>query len=147
MPRPSTHSRPRGRTALLILAAIGAGLFLRSAWVPQGFVSKYGGDALWALVVFFGWCLLLPTASTRLVAALAVATSAGVEFGQLYHAPWIDAVRATTLGRLVLGTTFAWGDLLAYLVGIAAGVVGETLGRYDSPTPGGDAHGHQREGP
>lgn len=146
MPRPSTDSRPRGRAVLLLLAVIAAGLFLRSPWMPQGFATKYGGDALWALVVFLGWGFVLPTASTRLVAGLAVATSAVVEFGQLYHAPWLDAVRATTLGRLVLGTTFAWGDLLAYLVGIAAGVVGETLGRYDSPTPGGDAHGHQREG-
>lgn len=41
----------------------------------------------------------------------------GVECPQLYHAPWIGALRATVPGRLVWGTTFCWSDLIAYTVG------------------------------
>jgi hypothetical protein len=48
-----------------------------------------------------------------------------VEFLQLYHAPCIDAIRATRPGRLVLGTTFNAPDLLAYPVGIALGAWAE----------------------
>jgi Protein of unknown function (DUF2809) len=48
-----------------------------------------------------------------------------VEVSQLYHAPWIDGIRSTTLGGLVLGFGFLWSDLVCYLVGIAAGALAE----------------------
>jgi hypothetical protein len=44
---------------------------------------------------------------------LALAFSFAVEFSQLYHAPWIDALRGYRLGTLVLGDTVGWGDLAA----------------------------------
>ena len=46
------------------------------------------------------------------------------EFSQLYRAPWIDAVRATRLGALVLGQGFLWSDLWCYAAGVtlAAGI-------------------------
>src|SRR5688572_10101869 len=48
-----------------------------------------------------------------------------VEYLQLYHAPWIDAIRSTRLGRLVLGSVFNSPDLLAYVIGIALGALAE----------------------
>jgi hypothetical protein len=36
-----------------------------------------------------------------------------------------EAVRATIPGKLVLGNTFCWPDLLAYAVGIALGALTE----------------------
>jgi hypothetical protein len=56
---------------------------------------------------------------------LALTFAWGVEFSQLYRAPWIDAVRGTIPGRLVLGNTFKWLDLPAYAVGIAFGALAE----------------------
>ncbi|MDO4536447.1 MAG: DUF2809 domain-containing protein, partial [Clostridium perfringens] len=41
---------------------------------------------------------------------------------QIYHAPWIDSIRNTTLGGLVLGFGFLWSDILCYTIGIAIGV-------------------------
>jgi hypothetical protein len=46
-----------------------------------------------------------------------------VEVSQLYHAPVVDAVRATRLGHLVLGSGFDARDLAAY----AGGIVGAVL--------------------
>ena len=46
-----------------------------------------------------------------------------VEVGQLYHAPWIDSIRRTTLGGLVLGFDFVWSDLACYAVGVGLGVL------------------------
>jgi threonine/homoserine efflux transporter RhtA len=89
------------------------------------FLAKYADDALWALMVFLGIAVVLPVQSTEAVADLAIAVSCAVESGQLYHAPWLDAVRRTTLGHLVLGDTFAWGDIADYLVGIGAGATAE----------------------
>jgi len=52
-----------------------------------------------------------------------------VEFSQLYQAPWIDMVRSTLPGRLILGSTFNWPDLPAYTLGVAMGVGVEFLFR------------------
>jgi hypothetical protein len=108
------------------LAVIAAGLLWRSRLLPlPPFAFKYGGDALWALVVFYGCGFLLSRTSTARVALIALCLAWGVEFLQLYQAPWIEGLRATVPGRLALGSTFNWPDLLAYALGIAAGAISE----------------------
>ena len=87
-----------------------------------GFVADYAGDTLWALGAFLGIGLLLPRPSTWLVAALAMSFSVMIEINQLYHASWIDSIRGTTLGALVLGHGFLWSDLACYAIGIGLGV-------------------------
>jgi hypothetical protein len=121
--------RSRWMYALAAMGVIGLGLACRAEEVGlQWFVAKYSGDALWGLVVFVGFGFLLRRQSTLLVTALTVGFACSVEFSQLYHPLWLDTIRATRLGGLVLGTpsaTFAWGDIAAYLVGIACGVIAE----------------------
>jgi Protein of unknown function (DUF2809) len=39
------------------------------------------------------------------------------EVSQLWHTPWLDAIRHTTVGRLMLGLGFLWSDLVCYAVG------------------------------
>ncbi len=123
---PPLPARRRVLYAVLALFVVAAGLLWRSGLIalPQ-WLSNNGGDALWALMVFVGFGFLLPRASTFRLALLALTFSWGVEFSQLYHAPWLEAVRATIPGRLVLGTTFNWPDLPAYAVGIAFGAWAE----------------------
>ena len=62
-------------------------------------------------------------ASTRTIACLAMAFSVAVEISQLYHAPWIDSIRQTTLGGLILGFGFLWSDLACYAVEVGLGVM------------------------
>ena len=114
--------------AAAVLAVIGVGLASRH-W-PGLFpaaLGKYPGDALWALMVFAGCGMLRPRACSWRVAASALAISFAVEFSQLYQAPWINAIRGTTLGHLVLGSTFNAPDLLAYAIGVAAGLLAERV--------------------
>ncbi|MHA3773708.1 ribosomal maturation YjgA family protein [Verrucomicrobiota bacterium sgz303538] len=105
---------------------IGAGLLLRSGFLhlPSG-LTKYGGDALWALLVFLmcGWAF--PRLSIGRVAILALAIACAVECSQLYHAPLIDRVRATRLGGLALGSVFNFPDIPAYALGILMGALVE----------------------
>jgi hypothetical protein len=57
-----------------------------------------------------------------------------VEISQLYHAPWIDSIRQTTPGGLVLGFGFLWTDLVCYSVGIAIESLTEWgIGRVRAP--------------
>ena len=54
----TTRKRPRSRVlyALLTLGVIACGLLWRSGIIPlPQWLSKYGGDALWALMVFAGF--------------------------------------------------------------------------------------------
>lgn len=106
-------------TAAVILLGLASrrypGLF------PQAW-GKYPGDALWTLMVFLGLRGLLPGRPAVRVAAYALAVSFMVEGSQLYHAPWLDAVRHTTLGHLVLGSGFDRFDLLAYAAGACIGL-------------------------
>jgi hypothetical protein len=114
------------------LAVVAAGLLWRSGLIPlPQWVSNNGGDSLWALMVFVGFGFLLPRASMLKLALLALGVAWGVEFSQLYHAPWIDASRATIPGKLVLGNTFHWPDLAAYVVGIVPGALVERWWRGD----------------
>jgi hypothetical protein len=116
------HARSRALYALLAIAVVVAGLLWRSGLIPvPQWLSNNGGDALWALMVFVGFGFLFPHTSTLTVAMLALTFAWSVEFSQLYHAPWIDAIRATIPGKLVLGNTFYWPDLPAYALGIALG--------------------------
>ncbi|MCB1130614.1 MAG: DUF2809 domain-containing protein [Verrucomicrobiae bacterium] len=120
--------RSRVLYAALCMAVVAAGLLWRSRFLPlPPVVSKYGGDALWALMVFLGLGFVLRHASTLRLGLIALTFAWAVEFSQLYHAPWIDSIRATLAGRLVLGSTFNWPDLPAYLLGVGAGMVGELV--------------------
>lgn len=128
-PAATSGSRLAGRsTALLLtLVVITIVLGLASRRLPSLFpslVAIYGGDALWAALMVWLVALLRRHAATVHVASIAFTVCVIVECSQLYHAPWIDAIRATTGGALVLGHGFLWSDLVAYGCGvtIAAGI-------------------------
>lgn len=91
------------------------------------FLAEYAGDALWALMVFLLVSTLLGGVSSWLRACIALLFSFLVEFSQLYHAPWIDTIRATTLGGLVLGHGFLWSDFACYTAGVTIGFVAEQV--------------------
>jgi hypothetical protein len=111
---------------LWIVLVMGAGLLWRSSFFSLSrFFSKYGGDALWALLVFLGFGFLFPKTSTLRLALTALCFSWIVEFSQLYHAFLIDSVRATRMGGLILGSAFNLPDLFAYVLGVALGAIAE----------------------
>ena len=114
----------RRRSAYLALAvlAVGLGLLSRSNGVPlPPFIATYAGDTIWALMVFFLMCAIAPRRTTLNVAIAALLFSFGIEFLQFYRSPWIEAIRDTTIGGLILGFGFKTSDLVCYAVGIAIG--------------------------
>ena len=86
---------------IAMAAVITAGFWWPSAANPvSSFWHKYGGDALWALLIFLGFrCVQIRTSLLR-VMLFSLALCFAVEFSQLYHAPWIDSIRNTRLGAL-----------------------------------------------
>lgn len=115
-------ARHRVRAAYVVCFAIAILLGLASrryASPLSALFGKYPGDALWAVMVFFGWGALRPRTSSLSVALLALATCFAVEALKLYQAPWIVGIRHTVLGHLVFGHVFSFENLTAYAVGVA----------------------------
>ncbi len=120
--------RNRLLQTVALAIVLGTGLLWRSRFLPLSpFLSKYGGDALWAHAIFLGAGLCFRHASTLQITLIALGFAWGIEFSQLYHAPWLDQLRSSLPGRLVLGSTFNAPDLLAYGVGIALGAAVECV--------------------
>ena len=104
---------------ILIITTIIIGLLSRHF----SFIPLFIGDILWSTMVYFICRFLFINKKIKFVVLISVLFCFGIEFNQLYKSPWIDNLRHTLFGRLVLGETFLWGDLLSYMVGIALGVL------------------------
>lgn len=109
---------------VIIVMILGLGTRHFSAHLPN-WINRYLGDSLWALMVFFLFGFILRTRETRWITVLAFLFSFGIEVSQLYHSQWIDTLRQTRLGGLVLGYGFLWSDLVSYSVGIGMGILVE----------------------
>lgn len=124
MSPPALMRPPRSRVAygialvLVIAAGLGSRVFGRS--LPP-VIATYAGDTLYATMVFVVLGMCAPRWSTVRLALTALACSCAIEASQLYHAPWIDAIRRTLPGALVLGYGFLWSDLACYGAGVALG--------------------------
>ncbi|PFA22789.1 MULTISPECIES: DUF2809 domain-containing protein [Bacillus cereus group] len=124
--RVRSYRRNRLLYAVLTMTVIILGLGSRKfAYVLPDLLNSYLGDALWALMVFIGFGFLFHKMETKKVALLSLLFCYGIEMSQLYHAEWIDSIRATTLGGLVLGYGFLWSDVLAYTIGVGIGMLCE----------------------
>jgi hypothetical protein len=85
-------------------------------------VAEYAGDTLWTVMAFWILALVRPATAGPTLGAAALAISWGVELSQLIRTPWLDVVRATTVGALALGQGFLGSDLICYSVGAALAV-------------------------
>lgn len=102
------------------IAVVAAGLLVRSSALGLSpFAAKYAGSVLWGAMVFCLVGALVPGAGRLRIALSAAILAATVEFSQLLRVDWLDTFRATPLGALLLGRTFALADVAAYWAGIA----------------------------
>lgn len=117
----------RLRSLALAALTVGVGLAVHRGGpgLPPD-ARDVAGDALWAAMIFWGTGVLAPRASVVARAGAALGISMAVEVGQLVRTPALDAARATTLGHLVLGSSFDPRDLLAYALGVALAAAAET---------------------
>jgi len=97
---------------------------LIAIYVHDNFVRPYLGDVL---VVILIYCFLksffkLPVLITALVV---LAFSFVIEFLQFLNIVEKLGLEKSTMARTVIGTSFAWIDLLTYIAGIAIVLIAE----------------------
>lgn len=137
MASPSPHFRSfKYRIALLASLSI---------IVPLGFITKFypGPGHNWLNNVFGGvpydifWILLIaylrPKVSPLKIALGVCLMTCALEFLQLWQPPFLQAIRLTSLGRLVLGNSFSWLDFPYYFIGSALGWAWVRSLRHRSP--------------
>ena len=110
--------------ALLALCALGLLMRRRNAVSPD-FFTLYFPDTSWTMAVYCAFGLVF-CKDARLHFPAALGVSFLVELSQLWHPPFLETLRATTLGGLVLGYGFLWSDLLCYTVGACICACAET---------------------
>jgi hypothetical protein len=110
----------------LALGTIALGLLvhLRGGGLPAT-VRDVLGDALWAAMIVWWVSALAPAMRPWRRYLFAYLVCALVELSQRFHTPALDALRATRLGHLVLGSGFDARDLLAYACGVGAAGLGD----------------------
>ncbi len=100
---------------------MGIGLLSRLEGVATPyFFQRYGGDTIWAALVYIGFATLFTQTKPLYIALFSLFFAYGIEFLQLYQAPWITAIRSTKIGGLILGFGFLPSDLICYTVGVVA---------------------------
>lgn len=106
----------RVQAMLLVLVVI---LGLACKYVPAlgEWVRDYLNGVFYVLAWTFLLSFLLPACHARCASLSATLLTCILEFLQLWHPPWLEALREITIGRLILGSSFAWDDFPFYFVG------------------------------
>lgn len=113
-----------GRITLLLIAIT----------VPLGFGLKYysGPGHAWcnlygaAVLYEVFWCLaaflLFPSRKAIIpIAMIVFLVTCGLEFLQLWHPPFLEAIRSTRPGVWLIGNGFDWWDFPHYIMGCMSG--------------------------
>ncbi|WP_149913632.1 ribosomal maturation YjgA family protein [Sphingobacterium cavernae] len=95
---------------ILIIITIALGLFSRKI----EFLPLATGDALYAIMVYWGFRFLFTKRPLHYALLLSIAFCFSIEFLQLVRIPFLIEARNHSLLRLVLGQGFLWSDLIAY---------------------------------
>ncbi|MFA9213624.1 MAG: DUF2809 domain-containing protein [Candidatus Methylacidiphilales bacterium] len=118
--------RSRKIYLIIIPSIMGLGILSRKfSYLLPDIINTYLGDATWAAMIYVMMAFVFANKLPKQVAVFSLLFCYAIELSQLYQAPWINAIRNTTLGALVLGSGFLWSDLLAYALGVFCGFVVE----------------------
>ena len=104
--------------ATLIVLVIG--YLSRKNTEGGSFMHDYVGDAIWAAMIYLGFRMVLVHYPLKKSLYVAFIFTYFIEITQLCQADWLNGLRHTWFGGLVLGFGFLWSDLLMYALGIVA---------------------------
>ncbi|MEL7188525.1 MAG: DUF2809 domain-containing protein [Pseudomonadota bacterium] len=95
-----------------------------AVFIRDTFVRPTLGDVL---AVMFVYCALLSVFAIRqrTAALIALAIAVVVEIMQYLDALTWLGLEDSQIARIVLGTTFTWGDIIAYAVGAVASLIAD----------------------
>jgi hypothetical protein len=110
--------------ALIISVLIFLGLGSRAySGCYDAWIHLYIGDILYTTMYYFLFRWFWQDLSMWKAASAAIFLCYAIEFLQLYQAPWMESIRNTRLGGLILGFGFLGSDFVCYTLGGIFGVL------------------------
>ncbi|MDY7038808.1 MAG: DUF2809 domain-containing protein [Thermodesulfobacteriota bacterium] len=114
-------NQTKGFLSLLVITPLG----FACKFYPgpgHGWFNNYGAGLLyeifWILLAF----LFFPLRKSANVIPICVfVITCILEFLQLWHPPFLEAIRSSFLGSALIGTTFVWWDFPHYVLGCLVG--------------------------
>lgn len=107
--------------SLLIVVVMGFSFKYYNGLAHQWF-NNYGAavfyEIFWCL---FAFCFWKSSTAVKQIPIWVFVITCILEFLQLWHPPLLNQIRATLIGKLLLGTTFAWWDFPHYALGCILG--------------------------
>ena len=93
------------------------------------------GSLAYQILLMMVLAFIFPRLSLAKCAVGVFIASTAIEFLQLCKAPFLLALQATWLGRVILGNTFLWADFPTYAIGCALGWIAlrALRGRFTRP--------------
>jgi len=112
--------RPVLLSVALLAGTVLAGLAIRFTHLGlPAWLMKYGGSALWAMMIYWIVSSVRPMWPVARAAVSAGIIATLVEFFKLVHTPTLQGFRHTTAGILLLGRVFSYWDIAVYWLAIA----------------------------
>ena len=119
--RDQSPVRKRVLLSLLVVTPLGFA-FKFYAGPGRNWLNNYAAgvpyEIFWCLVLLFLWPRRRHTAR---IAAGVLAATCTLEVLQLWHPPALEGIRATFLGRTLIGNAFSWWDFPHYILGCVLG--------------------------
>jgi predicted MFS family arabinose efflux permease len=107
---------------MVIVAIIGV-----SGKLYSGPLADWVNNSLGGVFYVVFWCLFVFLLFTRgrpwIIAVCVLCVTCILEFMQLWHAPALESIRGTVLGKALIGSAFVWSDFPYYFIGSAIGWV------------------------
>lgn len=118
--------RKRKIVFLLFCVCIAFGFMSRMPLPLPSLFQQFGGDVLWAAMIYFGLAFLAPACPAKRLLMTTLLFSYLVEASQLLQWDWLVYLRTTPL-HYILGQGFLWSDLLCYTIGVCAAAALDTV--------------------
>ncbi|NHN28253.1 ribosomal maturation YjgA family protein [Paenibacillus agricola] len=103
----------------LILLGMGSRQFPEAL---PAFIVHHAGDVCWASMIYYVFRFIYLDKPRLFALLISMLFCSAIEFSQLYQAVWINDIRQTILGALILGKGFLTIDLIRYAVGLMIAV-------------------------
>lgn len=102
-------------TIFLIIFAVEVCIAL---FIRDSIIRPYGGDVLVVMLIYYFAKAFVDTKPKWLVLVVLVFAYL-VEIGQYFHLVEVLNMQDYRIMRIVIGSSFSWGDMLAYTLGAA----------------------------
>lgn len=113
---------------LLFLVEVFIALF-----VNDKIVRPYGGDYLVVIMMYYFFKSFIETKVNCLL-LFVLGLAYAVEVAQLFDVVTLLGLEDSRLARVVLGTSFSWGDMIAYTLGVGTCYLIESFRRAKDKT-------------